>query len=148
MASSSMSSISEGDVGINVPISNGIILSNISYANVGDNYSFLAFGYFRPPVNGTYTFSTSSDDGSAIWLGVVAEIGTGRNISNALLNNNVSGTQGSTKQSASILLTGNTFYPIRIVHRDGILQDNMIFSWSGPNIQETTNLTEYFYYDK
>lgn len=148
MSSSSIATISEGNVGISLPISNGIILSSIDYNNAGDNYSFMAFGYFRPPVNGMYTFSTTSDDGSAIWLGVLADIDVGRNTTNALLNNNVSGTQGLTKKSASILLTGNTFYPIRIVHRDGILQDGLTFSWSGPNIQETTNLTEYFYYDK
>jgi hypothetical protein len=147
-SSDSMSTISEGNVGIDIPISGGVILSNISYNNAGDFYSFLAFGYFRPPVNGTYTFSTSSDDGSAVWLGVLANIDNGRNITNALINNNVTGTQGITKKSASILLTGNTFYPIRIVHRDGILQDGLTFSWSGPNIEETSDLTAYYYYDK
>jgi len=147
-SSDSMSTISEGNVGIDIPISGGVVLSNISYNNAGDYYSFLAFGYFRPPVNGTYTFSTTSDDGSAVWLGVLANIDNGRNITNALINNNITGAQGATKKSASILLTGNTFYPIRIVHRDGILQDGLTFFWSGPNIEETTNLTEYFYYDK
>jgi hypothetical protein len=147
-SSDSLSTISEGDVGISLPISNGLILSNISYQNAGDYYSFMAFGYFRPPVNGMYTFATESDDGSAIWLGVLADIDVGRNISNALLNNNVSGAQGVTKRSASIILSGNTFYPIRIVHRDGCCGDSLNFSWSGPNIEETTNLTEYFYYDK
>lgn len=144
----SIDTISEGNVGIPLPITNGLVMTNINYENAGDNYSFMAFGYFRPPVNGTYTFSTTSDDGSAIWLGVLADLENGRNTTNALLNNNVSGTQGMTKKSASILLTGNTFYPIRIVHRDGILQDGLTFSWSGPNIEETVNLTEYFYYDK
>lgn len=147
-SSDSMSTISEGNVGIDIPISGGVVLSNISYNNAGDYYSFLAFGYFRPPVNGTYTFSTTSDDGSAIWLGVLADIENGRNISNALLNNNVTGAQGATKKSASILLTGNTFYPIRIVHRDGCCGDSLLFTWSGPNIEETADLTEYFYYDK
>lgn len=147
-SSDSILTISEGNVGIDIPISDGVILSNISYNNAGDNYSFLAFGYFRPPVNGTYTFSTTSDDGSAIWLGVLANIENGRNISNALLNNNVDGPQGATKKSASILLTGNTFYPLRIVHRDGCCGDSLLFTWSGPNIEETANLTEYFYYDK
>jgi len=147
-SSDSMSTISEGNVGIDIPISGGVVLSNISYNNAGDYYSFLAFGYFRPPVNGMYTFSTTSDDGSAVWLGVLASIDNGRNTTNALINNNVTGVQGATKKSASILLTGNTFYPIRIVHRDGILQDGLTFSWSGPNIEETTDLTEYFYYDK
>jgi len=146
--SDSLSTIGEGNVGIDIPISDGVILSNISYNNAGDNYSFIAFGYFRPPVNGTYTFSTSSDDGSAVWLGVLANIDNGRNTTNALINNNVTGSQGTTKKSASILLSGNTFYPIRIVHRDGTLQDGLTFSWSGPNIEETSDLTAYFYYDK
>jgi len=147
-SSDSLSTIGEGNVGIDTPITSGIILTNISYENAGDFYSFMAFGYFRPPVNGTYTFSTTSDDGSAIWLGVLANIENGRNTTNALLNNNVTGSQGATKKSASILLTANTFYPIRIVHRDGCCGDTLVFSWSGPNIEETTNLTEYYYYDK
>ncbi|NDD84467.1 hypothetical protein EBZ38_09395 [bacterium] len=147
-SSDSISTISQGDVGINLPISNGIILTNINYQNAGDYYSFMAFGYFRPPVNGLYTFSTFSDDGSAIWLGVLANIENGRNETNALLNNNVAGAQGATKKSTSIILTANTFYPIRIVHRDGCCGDILVFSWSGPNIEETTDLTEYFYYDR
>jgi hypothetical protein len=147
-ASDSRSTISAGNVGIDIPISDGVILSNISYNNNGDFYSFLAFGYFRPPVNGTYTFSTTSDDGSAVWLGVPANTDNGRNITNALINNNVDETQGAVKKSASILLTGNTFYPLRIVHRDGCCGDSLLFTWSGPNIEETADLTEYFYYDK
>lgn len=147
MSSDAISTISDGNIGLDMPLTNPTIFTNISYNNVGDYYSFIAYGYFRPPVNGSYTFYTSSDDGSAIWLGEVAKIDNGRNISNALLNNNVTGVQGDTKRSASIVLNANTFYPIRIVHRDGCCSDNLTFSWSGPGIAETSDLKEYFFYD-
>ena len=147
LTNDSLSTISDGNIGLTIPLTNPIIFMNINYNNVGEYYSFIAYGYFRPPINGQYTFFTSSDDGSAIWLGEVARIDEGRNISNALLNNNITGTQGDTKRSASIILNANTFYPIRIVHRSGCCGNNLTFSWSGPGIAETSDLKEYFFYD-
>jgi hypothetical protein len=128
------------------PITDPIQYSSISYS-LGSNlvYGFVAIGYFVPPTTGTYTFFTSSDDGSAVWVGDIAEAVSGRNLTNAVLNNNATGTQGNTKRSGSTTLSAGTAYAIRIVHRTGGGGENLTFSWSGPGISERTDLSQYFY---
>ncbi len=34
----------------------------------GDNYGVVVYGYFQPPVNGTYTFFFRHDDGGELWI--------------------------------------------------------------------------------
>lgn len=146
--SSSLNTIAQGDVGISIPITNGIVFPNISYTNVADNYSFIAFGYFKPPSSGPYVFYTTSQQGSAVWFDTLANIQSGRNATNAIINNGVTISQPQTKKASKVIpLSANKFYPIRIVHRNSIGSNSLIFSWSGNNIPETTNLLDYFYYD-
>jgi hypothetical protein len=122
------------------------IYSSISYSlGTVASYGFIAIGYFVPPTTGTYTFFTSSDDGSAVWVGDIAEAVSGRNLTNAVLNNNATGTQGNIKRNGSTTLNAGTAYAIRIVHRTIGGGENLTFSWSGPGISETTNLSQYFY---
>jgi hypothetical protein len=118
----------------------------IQYTTLGDSYGFIAIGYFTPTVSGTYTFYTSSDDYSGVWVGGIASAETGRTSANAVVNNGMGGTggQGNTKRSGSIVLVAGTAYPIRIVHEEGVGGDNLTFSWSGPGISETTDLTTHF----
>lgn len=119
---------------------------SIAYTTLGDSYGFIAIGYFKPPTTGTYTFFTSSDDYSGVWVGDIASAASGRTSTNATVNNGMGGTSGqaNTKRSGTISLTANIPYPIRIVHYEGTGGDNLTFSWSGPGITETTNLTTYF----
>jgi hypothetical protein len=137
------STISTGNIG-SLPLSSPITYSSISYGSRGDNYGLLAIGYFKPPTTGTYTFYTSSDDGSGVWVGDMAKASSGRTTSNAVLNNNMGNGQGDTKRSGSTTLTGGVWYPIRIVHEEVSGGDNLTFSWSGPGISETTNLLSNF----
>ena len=119
--------------------------TSIAYGDgLGDYYGFIAIGYFKPPTTGTYTFYTSSDDGSGVWVGSIASASSGRTTANAVLNNNMGNGQGDTKRSGTISLTANTWYAIRIVHEEGNGGDNLTFSWSGPGIAETTSLATYF----
>lgn len=119
--------------------------TSIAYGDsIGDMYGFIAIGYFKPPTTGTYTFYTSSDDGSGVWIGSIASAASGRTTSNAVLNNNMGAGQGNTKRSGSTTLTANLWYAIRIVHEEGGGGDNLTFSWSGPGIAETTDLSTYF----
>jgi hypothetical protein len=118
--------------------------SYITYVSLGDNYGFIAIGYFIPPTTGTYTFYTSSDDGSGVWIGDVASSLSGRTTANAVLNNGLGIGQGNTKRSGTIALTGGKAYAIRIVQEEVAGGDNLTFSWAGPNIAETTNLLDYF----
>ncbi len=118
---------------------------SIAYTTLGESYGFIAVGYFTPPSTGTYTFFTSSDDSSGVWVGTLASATTGRTSANAVVNNGLGGAgQGNTKRSGSIALTGEIDYAIRIVHEEGNGGDNLTFSWSGPGISETTNLNTYY----
>jgi hypothetical protein len=119
--------------------------NSISYSTLGDSYGFIAIGYFRPPTTGTYTVYTSSDDGSGVWIGDLALPNQTRTSGNATLNNGLGAGQGDTKRSATISLTANVLYPIRIVHEEVGGGDNLTFSWSGPGISETTSLSTYFF---
>lgn len=119
----------------------------ITYSSIGDSYGFIAIGYFLPPTTGTYTFYTSSDDYSGVWVGSIASAASGRTSGNATVNNGLGGTggQGNTKVSGTIALNAGQPYPIRIVHEEGSGGDNLTFSWAGPSIAETTDLSVYFY---
>lgn len=120
--------------------------SYITYTTVGDAYGFIAIGYFTPPTSGIYTFYTSSDDGSGVWIGDLASSTLGRTVHNAVVNNGLGIGQGNTKRSGSIHLDVGVLYPIRIVHEEGGGGDNLTFSWAGPGISETTSLANHFSY--
>ena len=140
--------ISTGNIGT-LPLSSPTVYDTtggISYSSLGDNYGFIAIGFFVAPTTGTYTFYTSSDDGSGVWVGDIAAADTGRTTANAVVNNGMGGGQGNTKRSGTIDLIANKTYPIRIVHEEGDGGDNLTFSWAGPGIAETTSLASYFYY--
>lgn len=117
----------------------------ITYITLGNVYGFIAVGYFRPPTTGTYTIFTSSDDGSGVWIGDIASAASGRTTANAVLNNGLGLGQGNTKRSGTISLTAGIYYPIRIVHEEVDGGDNLTFSWSGPSIAETTDLSKHFF---
>jgi hypothetical protein len=130
---------------LSTPLSSPALYSSIDYGENDDEYGFIAIGYFVPPTDGTYAFYTSSDDGSAVWLGDIASASSGRSSSNAVVNNNIIGYQGNTRRGGTISLTANQVYAIRIIHREGEGGDDLRFSWSGPNISERTSLATYFY---
>lgn len=80
----------------------------------GPNYrTYMFTGYMMLPADGNYTFRTTSDDGSYFWVGVNAWDGN-YTIENALINNG--GLHGSVSvDSQTISMTGNVWYPIRIL---------------------------------
>jgi hypothetical protein len=135
--------IATGNIG-SLPLSSPTRITSINYGSRGDNYGFIAIGYFRPPTTGTYNFYTSSDDGSGVWIGDIASATSGRNTGNAVLNNNLGGGQGNTRRDGSTTLTGGIWYPIRIVHEEGGGGDNLTFGWSGPSLGETTDLSVHY----
>ena len=138
--------IATGNIGT-LPLSSpSSYTQSISYSSIGDNYGFIAIGYFRPPTTGTYTFFTSSDDHSGVWIGDIASASSGRTVANATVNNgmDLGSGQSDTKRSGTIFLTAGIWYPIRIVHEEGGGGDNLTFSWSGPGIAETTGIFQYF----
>ena len=121
------------------------IWPSIAFGNsIGDSYGFIAIGYFKPPVSGTYTIYTNSDDGSGVWIGDLALPNATRTKANATLDNNLSGNQAPVERSSTINLVGGILYPIRIVMEEGGGGDVLIFSWAGPGISKTTDLLEHF----
>jgi len=106
----------------------------------GESYSFIAIGYFKPPVSGIYSFYLYSDDSSAMWLGNLAAAASGRVSGNMLVLINSAGA----KRGSAVWLTKDVWYPIRIVHEEGYGADYLTFSWAGPMIAETTSLSTYF----
>jgi hypothetical protein len=119
--------------------------TSIAFGNgIGQNYGFIAIGYFLPPTTGTYTIYTASDDGSGVWIGDLALPEATRTKANATLDNNLGGGQGVTKRSSTISLDGKVMYPIRIVMEELSGGDALTFSWAGPGITETTDLATHF----
>jgi hypothetical protein len=77
------------------------------------NYTVVFNGFFLAPVSGVYTFTTSSDDCSFIWIGPTAVKGA-YTLANSLVNN--SGLHGNVTKSATITLIRGQSYPFRLLY--------------------------------
>jgi hypothetical protein len=109
----------------------------------GSNFSCQWLGYFKPTTSETYTFFTSSDDASYVWVGGTAI--SGFTTGNAVVNNG--GLHGMQEASGSIALTAGTYYPIRIQFGELSGGDAMTFNYSTPTITKTTNVTGLVFYN-
>ena len=109
----------------------------------GTNFSCQWLGYFKPTTTETYTFYTSSDDASYMWIGANAV--TGFTAGNATVNNG--GAHGNTERSGTAALTAGTYYPVRIQFGEQGGGDVLTFNYSTPNIAKTTNVTGLVFYN-
>jgi hypothetical protein len=109
----------------------------------GSNFSCQWLGYFKPTTSETYTFFTSSDDASYVWVGSNAQ--TGFTTGNSTVNNG--GLHGTLEKFGSIALTAGTYYPIRIQFGELSGGDVMTFNYSTPTITKTTNVTGLVFYN-
>lgn len=109
----------------------------------GTNFSCQWLGYFKPTTTETYTFYTSSDDASYMWIGVNAQ--TGFTTANATVNNG--GAHGNTEKFGTIALTAGVYYPIRIQFGEIGGGDVLTFNYSTPTITKTTNVTGLVFYN-
>lgn len=75
---------------------------DISLATQADNFAFKWTGYIQIPASGTYTFSTSSDDGSRLYINTPYSYGA-----TPLVNND--GLHGNTLKSGTITLNAGTY---------------------------------------
>ena len=93
--------------------------------NGAEQYTILWLGYFFTGNNsGTFTFYTTSDDCSYLWIGAVAL--SGYTTANCVVNN--AGAHGMNQRSGTITLSANTYYPIRILFGEAGGGDN-IYVW-------------------
>jgi hypothetical protein len=111
--------------------------------NDGENFSCQWLGYFKPTTTETYTFFTSSDDASYVWVGENAQ--TGFTTTNAIVKNG--GLHGTQERSGTISLTAGVYYPIRIQFGELSGGDVMTFSFSTSTITKTTNVTGLVFYN-
>ena len=109
----------------------------------GSNFSCQWLGYFKPTTSETYTFFTSSDDASYVWVGSNAV--TGFTTANAVVNNG--GLHGTQERSGSVALTAGTYYPVRIQFGEYTGGDVMTFRYSTPTITKTTTVTGLVFYN-
>ena len=109
----------------------------------GSNFSCQWLGYFKPTTTETYTFFTSSDDASYLWIGETAI--TGFTTLNATVKNG--GAHGNQERSGTASLTNGTYYPIRIQFGEASGGDVMTFNYSTPTITKTTTVTGLVFYN-
>lgn len=111
------------------------------------NYSWEWKGYFLAPTSGPYTFRTTSDDSSYVWIGSNAV--SGFTIGNATVNNG--GPHGSiTVTGSAVTLQANNYYPIRVIFGQGAGDDVMLLEFDpppSPPSQFTSDGSTYFYYN-
>ena len=112
-------------------------------SNDGSNFSVQWLGYFLPSTTETYTFFTSSDDASYVWVGSNAI--TGFTTGNATVNNG--GLHGQLEKSGTASLTAGVYYPIRIQFGEQGGGDVLTFNYSTPTISKTTNVTGRVFYN-
>ena len=105
--------------------------------------SYQWLGYFVPTTTESYTFYTTSDDASFLWIGSNAV--TGFTTANALVNNG--GEHGAVEQSGSVSLTAGEYYPIRIQAGNNGGPGSMLTSFSTPTIAKTSTFTGYLFYE-
>jgi hypothetical protein len=109
----------------------------------GSSFSVQWLGYFLPSTTETYTFFTSSDDASYVWVGSNAV--SGFTTGNATVNNG--GLHGNQERSGTASLTAGVYYPIRIQFGENSGGDVLTFNYSTPTISKTTNVTGRVFYN-
>ena len=117
--------------------------SPITDGDHGELFSIQWLGYFLATTTETYTFFTSSDDASYLWVGATAR--SGFTTANATVNNG--GLHGTVEKSGTAALIAGTYYPIRIQFGENTGGDVMEVRISTPTIAKTTDLSANIFYN-
>lgn len=106
-----------------IPVKTGVSSNvNISVGTQTTNCGYLWQGYIRIPVNGTYVFQTTSNEGSALWFNSFEPIGV------PTVNND--GIHTTKSKSSSKLTLAAGIYPICIEFFNASGYAGMSVSWS------------------
>lgn len=116
------------------------------------SYSWEWLGYFRASTTENYTFYTTSDDASYLWIGDKAKVSF--TTANATVNNG--GLHGVVEATSSpVSLVAGSYYPIRIQFGQNTGGDQISVSFTTPTITRIntgptyySNGLGYFYYNK
>jgi hypothetical protein len=115
-----------------------------SFTSSADLYSWQWLGYFKASSTENYTFYTSSDDSSLLWVGNNAI--SNFSLSNLTVDNR--GLHGTQERSSSpISLVAGTYYPIRLQFGENAGGDVVTLNFSTATISKTTNGLGYYYYN-
>ena len=117
--------------------------SPITDGDHGELFSIQWLGYFLATTTETYTFFTSSDDASYLWVGATAL--SGFTTANATVNNG--GRHGTVEKSGTAALIAGTYYPIRIQFGENTGGDVMEVRISTATIPKTTDLSANIFYN-
>ena len=107
-----------------------------AFTSSADLYSWQWLGYFKASSTENYTFYTTSDDASYLWIGnnAISSFTT----ANATVNNG--GLHGSVEVTSSpVSLVAGTYYPIRIQFGENAGGDFVTVNFSTTTITKTTN---------
>jgi len=115
-----------------------------SFTSSADNYSWQWLGYFRASTTENYTFYTTSDDASYLWIGANALAGF--TTANANVNNGGAHAPIEITSSPVSLIAG-TYYPIRLQFGENAGGDVVTLNFSTATISKTTNGLGYYYYN-
>jgi hypothetical protein len=121
----------------------GVNTSPITDEPTGDLFSIQWIGRFLATTTETYTFFTTSDDASYLWIGNTAL--SGFTTANATVNNG--GLHGSQERSGTVNLVLGTYYPIRIQFGENTGGDLMEVRISTATIAKTTDLSPNIFYN-
>lgn len=114
--------------------------------NFDDTYSVRFYGYFTASTTETYTFYTTSDDSSWLWIGnaneSIVELEGRRNAENAIVVN--SGVHGLVVKSGTIDLVSGETYPILIYFGENYGADIIKVEFETATIPKTSDGTNYY----
>jgi hypothetical protein len=117
--------------------------SPIADGHDGDNFSVQWLGWFLATTTETYTFFTTSDDASYLWIGATAL--SGFSTANATVNNG--GLHGPVERSGTANLIAGIYYPIRMQMGEQGGGDVMEVRISTATIAKTTDLSANIFYN-
>ncbi|PZR27824.1 MAG: hypothetical protein DI535_08735 [Citrobacter freundii] len=112
-----------------------------------DRFAFLIEGFIRVPVSGTYTFRTTSDEGSRLWIGGLNGTATPYDYTAAGIVNNDGNHSSRAVTSAPVTLQAGV-YPIAVGYYEGTGSQSLTVSWSTPQTAGAfTTLPDSIFYD-
>ena len=102
--------------------------------NAGTNYGTRVRGYIRPTQTGTYIFTVTSDDASAVYLSLNAEPQYKQLICSVSgWTNETEYTKYPTQTSAPITLQAGVYYYVELLHKEGSGGDHYALRWQTPS---------------
>jgi len=117
--------------------------STLAIASMPVTTSVQWLGYFIPATTETYTFYTTSDDASYLWVGATAV--SGFTVVNAIVKNG--GEHGAEEASGTIALTAGVRYAIRIQTGNNGGPGSHATNFSTPTIAKTSVFTGRIFYN-